>query len=134
MLRKAAIAATVAVIALAAMSLLGSAQSERATTPQTIVVKMVDVSATEYRFEPAEIMVSPGDTIRFEQTGQMPHNVEFKDVPEGSDLGTAAMGPFLTTLGQTYDLVVDTRFVEGTYDFVCTPHQTMGMTGTITVQ
>lgn len=134
MFRKAALAVSFAVIAIGATTLAVTAQSERTDTPQTIVVKMVDVSATEYRFEPAEITASPGDTIRFEQAGQMPHNVEFKDVPEGSNLGAAVMGPFLTALGQTYDLVVDTRFVQGAYDIVCTPHQTMGMTGTITVQ
>ncbi len=105
------------------------------TTPrgQIIEVRTVDVSPTEYRFEPADITVRLGDTVRFIQSSPMPHNVEFRDVPEGTDLGDVRMGPYMTRAGETYDVAIDGRFVPGTHAYVCTPHETMGMKGTITV-
>lgn len=99
-----------------------------------VVVKMVDVSATEYRFEPAAVTLGAGDTLRFTQTGAMPHNVDFKAAPAAASLGAAKTGPFLTKAGQTYDLVIDGRFPAGAYQFACTPHEALGMKGTLTVQ
>ena len=52
----------------------------------------------------------------------------------GTDLGAARMGPFLLAKGQTYEVMIDARFSVGTHDYVCTPHEMMGMKGTITVQ
>ncbi len=99
-----------------------------------VIVRMVDKSATEYTFEPADITVEPGTLVRFELAGTIPHNVEFKDGPSGTDLGNARMGPFLLAKGQTYEIMIDARFAVGTHDYVCTPHEMMGMKGTITVQ
>ncbi len=101
---------------------------------RVVTVRMVDKSATEYAFEPADITVEPGTLIRFELAGSIPHNVEFKKGPSGTDLGNARMGPFLIAKGQTYEIMIDARFAEGTHDYVCTPHEMMGMKGTITVQ
>jgi plastocyanin len=101
---------------------------------ETIVVRMVDISATEFKFEPAEITVRPGDVVQFVQAGAMPHNVQFKDGPAGSDLSSLLMGPFLTQPGETYDVVIDERFTAGSHPFVCTPHELMGMKGTLTVE
>ena len=101
--------------------------------PQIVTVRMVDKSATQYVFEPADITVAPGTVVRFELTGFIPHNVEFKDVPAGTDLGDARFGPFLLTKGATYEIAIDERFVAGTHEYVCTPHEMMGMKGTITV-
>lgn len=99
-----------------------------------VIVRMVDKSATEWAFEPADITVEPGTLVRFELTGSIPHNVEFKNSPSGTDVGNARMGPFLIMKGQTYDVMIDGRFAIGTHDYVCTPHEMMGMKGTITVQ
>lgn len=116
------------------MLLAGWSVSEPATSRgQVVVVKMVDVSTTEYRFEPADVTVHPGDTVRFEQTGSMSHNVEFREVPAESQLGDRQMGPYLTAPGETYDVVIDARFTDGVHKYVCTPHETLGMKGTITV-
>lgn len=101
--------------------------------PKAILVKAMDVSATEFKWSPADITVNPGDTIRFEQTTATPHNVEFKETPAGADLGASKMGPFLVAAGDHYDLVIDGRFKPGAYKYVCTPHELMGMKGTITV-
>ena len=102
--------------------------------PQVVTVRMVDKSATQYIFEPADITVAPGTVVRFELTGFIPHNVEFKDVPAGTDLGDTRLGPFLLRKGETYEITIDERFVAGTHQYVCTPHEMMGMKGTITVR
>ena len=52
----------------------------------------------------------------------------------GAKLGAAATGPYLTAKGQTYDLVIDARFTEGRYEFVCEPHEAIGMKGTLVVK
>lgn len=101
---------------------------------KVIVVKMVDVSPTAYKYEPAAVTAQPGDTVRFTQGGAMPHNVDFKATPAGATLGAAKTGKFLTKAGETYDLVIDARFPAGAYQFACTPHEALGMKGTLTVQ
>lgn len=123
---------------LAAVILAVSAGSARAWsapagTGDTVVVKMVETSATSYAFEPEEVTVRPGDRIRFVQTGVVPHNVEFRSPPAGAKLDGRKMGPFLTTKGQTYEIAIDEAFVAGEYPYICTPHEPMGMVGTITV-
>ena len=98
-----------------------------------VTVRMVDLSPTKYRFEPAAIRAASGDTIRFVQTGVMPHNVDFRTLPAGVKLGAATTGPYLLTKGQTCDLVIDDRFMTGDYAFVCAPHMALGMKGQITI-
>ncbi len=101
---------------------------------KVIVIQMVDVSPTAYKYEPAVVTAQPGDTLRFTQGGAMPHNVDFKATPAGASLGAAKTGKFLTKAGETYDLVIDARFPAGAYQFACTPHEALGMKGTLTVQ
>jgi len=125
-----------AMVTICAVTMTAAAWSQPVTAddePQVHVVKMVDVSVTEYVFEPAEITVKPGDTVKFEQTSSTPHNVEFRVVPEGSDPGDQKMGPYLNAPGDTYEVVIDDRFVLGEHNFVCTPHEFMGMVGKIIV-
>lgn len=98
-----------------------------------ITVKMEDVSSTKYQFTPAAIRAAKGDTVRFVQTGGVPHNVDFQTLPAGAQLGSASMGPYLLNKGQTYDLVIDDRFVAGEYAFVCSPHAALGMRGQISI-
>lgn len=113
---------------------------------QVVRIEMVD-----FAFEPAEVKVQRGDTLRFVQMTNTPHNVEFRDVPAGSVFaepgqyssnGTGSstkaapprMGPFLLTRGEVYEVVIDEHFVEGVFYYVCTPHVPMGMTGRIVVE
>jgi plastocyanin len=103
------------------------------TAGKLVTVKMVDISATQFKFEPAEFSAGAGDTLRFVQSTATPHNVDFRTTPAGANLGAAKMGPFLVSSGQTYDLVIDARFPAGTYQFVCTPHEMMGMKGVLIV-
>lgn len=106
-----------------------AAEAER----RTIEVRMVDKGPSEFVFEPAEITVRPGDRVVWVQTGVMPHNVEFTAAPESSDVSGLPRSPFLTTRDQRYELVIDDRFGAGQYEYICTPHVTMGMKATIKV-
>lgn len=110
-----------------------SARADDVRGPQTFEVRMVDKGPTRFVFEPADITVHPGDRIVWVQTGVMPHNVEFAEAPEAGGLEAIPSSPFLTTRGQTFELVIDDRFVPGNYDYICTPHVDMGMKGTIEV-
>ena len=106
---------------------------DRPTAAKAVTIKMIDVSATEFRFEPLEVSVAPGDTLRFVQTAPTPHNVDLREAPAGAAVADVRMGPFLIATGETYDLVLDDRFPAGTYHYVCTPHEMLGMKATFTV-
>jgi plastocyanin len=100
---------------------------------RVITVKMIDQGNAQWRFEPANISVRPGDTVRWIQEDVVPHNVEFKDVPDDADLGDATMGAFVFAKGDVYELLIDGRFAEGLYKYVCTPHAPLGMRAEMTV-
>jgi len=101
--------------------------------PVTVIIKMVDKSTAQWRFEPSNITVSLGDTVRFVQEDIVPHNVEIVKAPKGSQIDDVKMGPFLLTLGQVYDLIIDDDFALGIIQYVCTPHVGLGMKGEIEV-
>ena len=98
-----------------------------------IEVKMVDEGAAQWRFVPDHVRAQPGSIVRFVMDDIVPHNVEFRELPDGTDLRNSKMGPFLLQKGQTYDVVIDERFALGEHHFVCTPHEMLGMVGTIEV-
>lgn len=127
---------TVLIVLTVLLGTTPTAHAQSSATPdgETIIVRMVDKSNAEWRFEPAQVTVQPGDTLRFVQADVVPHNVEFTATPEGADLGEARMGPFLNAKGETYDLVIDGRFAAGPYEYVCTPHVAMGMKASVTVE
>ena len=86
-----------------------------------------------YAFEPSTITAKRGNTIRFVEAASVMHNVHFKTHPRDAKIGGVTTGPYLTTEGQTYDIVIDKRFTDGVYTFVCDPHEMVGMRGTLTV-
>ena len=98
-----------------------------------VVVKLVEKANAQFAFEPAAIVAQRGDTVRFIQSSSAPHNVHFDKVPKGAKLGAATVGPYLIGAGAIYNLAIDARFVDGAYEFVCDPHASVGMRGTLTV-
>ncbi len=98
-----------------------------------IEVKMVKQGGSDYRFSPASVTVQPGDTVRWIQASDAPHNVQFDSWPKGAKLGGAQLGTFVTAPGQASQLVIDSRFPAGKYAYECTPHGAMGMKATLTV-
>lgn len=121
------------ILTVAAFLLVSGGFAQPDAEPETIEVRMVDKSSAEWRFVPSDIKARRGDTVRFVLEDIVPHNVEFTDVPEGSNLGAVKMGPFLMQKGQTYEIAIDDRFALGTHKFVCTPHAAMGMKGSMEV-
>ena len=120
---------------LLALSAPAAAQNAGSAGSHMIVVKLVEKAGSmPYAFEPASVVARPGDTLRFvEATGAI-HNVRFTKQPAGAKLGAATTGPYFTAKGQTYDLIIDRRFAEGTYEYVCDPHAAIGMKGTLSVK
>lgn len=86
---------------------------------------IVTVDSSSLRFSPSEVTVEEGQAVRFVWSGQaLPHNAVAKDGL--FDSGEPARD-------------VDYRFVfeigtAGSYQFVCEPHESVGMVGTIIVE
>ena len=75
-------------------------------------------------FRPAVLQIEPGDTARFLATDRS-HNAQSIDgmTPAGAE-------PFRGRINEEIEVTFET---EGTYGYVCQPHQTMGMIGFILV-
>jgi plastocyanin len=126
-------------VALPVLALLGAARPYtprelQQDGPRVLEVLMVDKGGGQWRYEPSRVAVRHGDVVRFVQADVVPHNVHFKKTPRGTDLGSALMGPFLLQKGDVYDVTIDDRFAPGVHEFVCTPHEMMGMAGSLDVQ
>jgi halocyanin-like protein len=77
-------------------------------------------------FAPAGLWVDPGTTILFEWTGEGGrHNVVAREGPADLDSGSA-----VSTTGVEYEFTVEEG---GITNYVCEPHETVGMKGAIAV-
>ncbi len=123
-------------LALAAPTTAQTAARARPTVAHLIVVKLVEHTGSQmpFAFEPATFTAERGDTLQFVQFGNAMHNVRFKTQPTSAKLGRAAVSRYLSTKGQAYTIVVDSRFTDGKYEIVCDPHEMMGMHAFLTVQ
>lgn len=125
-------------VALLGMLAAGCSTAESRTAGaeegRVLEVRIIDQGGSP-RYEPANLEVRRGDVVRFVQEGAMPHNVQFvrNTAPRGSEIGDYWMGPFLTKAGEVYEVTIDERFQDGTWEYVCTPHIAMGMKGVLTV-
>ena len=126
---------TLALAAILALAARGTAQPRPATGGHVVVVKLIERPGDKpFAFDPAVVTVERGDTVRFTEAAGTMHNVRFTKVAPGAHLGSATSGPYLTTKGQTYDVVIDKRFALGAYEYVCDPHAAIGMKGTLVVK
>jgi plastocyanin len=126
---------TASLVAMLALSASANGQKATPLHPQTILVKLVNKAGPiPFAFEPAIVVAHRGDTVRFIEDAGVMHNVHFTKQAPGAKLGAAASGPYLTTKGQAYDVVIDGRFTEGKYEYVCDPHAAIGMKGTLVVE
>jgi plastocyanin len=109
-------------------------ETANATGPTTVVVKMLD---TPPSFDPAQITIHVGDSIKWENVGNSVHHttddpaaaIKADDVakPPGAkpfDSGFILPGANFT---QTFT-------VPGTYKYVCAAHETSGMSGEVVVR
>ena len=123
-------------LAVAVPAIAQTAAPATRTAGHLIVVKLVEIPGNKlpFAFEPATFTAERGDTLRFVQFANTMHNVHFKTQPKGGKLGAAAISPYLTTKGEMYNLVVDSRFADGRYEIVCDPHEMIGMHAFLTVE
>jgi plastocyanin len=118
-------------------------RAARAADPVTHEVRMWSDGKTAH-FAPAEVVIHPGDAVRFVNTGGGPHNVSFDPETVPADVRrvlAASMsaqiqplwGPLLTETGQSYTIRF-TGVKPGRYEFFCMPHMAMGMRGVLVVR
>ncbi|HST58556.1 MAG TPA: plastocyanin/azurin family copper-binding protein [Longimicrobium sp.] len=97
-------------------------------------VKMVSTQGgASGEFQPKTLNVKKGDVVRWVMAdGTVMHNVSFSQ-GDGNPAGFAAPAdsPYLTQAGQSFEYKV--ALEPGTYNYVCVPHEGMGMVGSITV-
>jgi plastocyanin len=119
------------------------AAAAAATTGTVHEVKM-ELRNGQYLYDPAQLTIKVGDTVRWINVSGGPHNVAFYQdkIPAGAaDVLNNAManrlsplsGPLLTDSLATYQ-VSFANAPAGTYNYYCLPHEALGMKGTITVQ
>lgn len=127
----------------AALAVGSGGASAQATTdrePTTYTVEMTD----QLVFDPEEVTVAPGDTVVWVNVGAVGHSVTaYEDrIPEdaayfdsadaGSEAAARRAYPQQGDIaeGESYSHTFD---AEGTYDYFCIPHETVGMLGSVRV-
>jgi plastocyanin len=97
-----------------------------------------------YKFEPANLTIKQGDGVKWIMVSGAPHNVAFDPAKVPDDVEAVLSrnmpnqqsplsSPYMTQPNESYTMSF-AGVKAGTYDYVCTPHAMMGMTGKITVQ
>ena len=120
--------------AIAAVLLLATSPPRPATRH---IVRMVGNG-----FQPRELTIEKGDTVRFVLGSGGPHNAAFRETTGDAaarlrkvmkDTIGDLSGPLLIVPGETYDIVFS-DVPSGRYPYWCIPHLSGGMMGTITVR
>ena len=121
-------AQVVACILLSSIALTGSL-SEPTDIQQEeydhVLATTITVDSTNLRFSPSDVTISEGETVRFLWSGELlPHNaVESEGVFDSGEPSRNVDYIFTFEIG-----------MNGTYEYVCEPHEDMGMVGTIVVE
>lgn len=89
-------------------------------------------------FQPKQITIHPGDTIKWVNNKVPPHNVVFdpaKNPAKDKDLAkTLSHKKLLMTPGQSQETTFAADAPVGDYTFYCEPHRGAGMVGKVTVK
>lgn len=75
-------------------------------------------------FSPAEVTIEPGTTVRWINDASVFHTI----TPDGHSAWSRAT---VNSTGQTFEVTFNS---EGVFPYYCEPHQSQGMTGTVTVE
>jgi plastocyanin len=95
-----------------------------------------------YRFDPVNVVVKPGDGVRFVMVSGAPHNVAFQNVTGAARTQLGAnmpnqisdlSSPMLLNPNEKYEMSF-AKVPAGKYDYICTPHLATNMRGSVTVQ
>ncbi|MEF8785323.1 MAG: plastocyanin/azurin family copper-binding protein [Haloarculaceae archaeon] len=116
-----------------------SPTTEAEETPESSVTEVAVGPEGRLRFDPDEVEISVGDTVRWEAMSAG-HNVTSHpdaspkcENPEGADPFTSYEGDShfsIMDVGETFEHEFT---IPGEYVYVCTPHAGQGMVGTVIV-
>ena len=131
------------VLRLCGATLAATASAGCSTTGESDGVKRVSMT-DDFGFDPKRFTISVGTTVRWTNDSEVGHTVTAYDGRIPSDAAYFASGGFkaekaarndisggLIASGDTYEHTFETP---GTYEYVCIPHESSGMTGTIVVE
>lgn len=116
---------TIIVVAIVVIGLIGFAFYTNFTKPQTLPTaetlteKEVAVSIEDYKFSPANIVISKGTKVTWTNKDSSMHTATASGKFDSGDLD----------MGESYSFTFEEA---GTFDYICTPHPYM--VGKITVQ
>ncbi len=97
-------------------------------TAATVTVKMG--SAKGLVFDPANVTVKPGDTIKWVVGNLPPHNVVFDTKDKALD---AKLSHKALANSGSFEVIIPSDIPAGTYTYFCLPHRGAGMVGKVTV-
>jgi plastocyanin len=84
-------------------------------------------------FEPANVTIKAGDTVKFVNNKLAPHNAVF-DTSKGAIAKTLSHKNLVFAPGESYETVFPADTAAGEYPFYCEPHRGAGMNGKVIVQ
>ncbi|WP_255197342.1 cupredoxin domain-containing protein [Halorarius litoreus] len=97
-------------------------------------VEMLTTESGQHHFEPHIVWVEEGGTVSWELTSGVHTATAYAEgnrlpqrVPEGTEAWDSGM---VSEVGATFEHTFDTP---GVYDYVCTPHRSVAMSGTVVV-
>lgn len=97
-------------------------------------VEMTMVSEEEPVFDPEVIWVTPGGSVTWKNVDEEEHTATAyapaNDKPQRIPDGAESWDSGLLETGETFTETFET---EGVYDYYCTPHEALGMLGTVVV-
>ena len=110
-----------------AAAVFGLVQAALATGGEAESAKTRGVSVRDDLFSPKRRTIGSGDRVRWTWRGDGDHNVRFRKVPSGA---SKKPGSSIKS-GGTFVRKFTRR---GTYRYVCTIHEDLGMTGSVRVE
>jgi plastocyanin len=126
---------SVMVSSLAIVAALGFVgRTVNASAPAMVVIKMLDMPPS---FEPAQVTIHVGDTIKWENVGNSVHHAtdDFAAAIKSDDVARpAGAKPFDSGFIPPGTNFTQTFTIPGTYKYVCAAHETSGMSGEVVVR
>ncbi|MEO0374322.1 MAG: plastocyanin [Cyanobacteria bacterium P01_A01_bin.17] len=109
---------------------IGVAASASPALASSVSVEMGQGGMLAY--SPAEVTISPGDTVHFDVGLAAPHNVVFD--PDNSAGDVSSLSHNALEMSGGFDVNFPADAATGEYTYYCEPHRGAGMVGKIVVQ